>query len=325
MTAPSPPPPEAAAAFYSQTQAVTAAVLLALQNLWRQFDPGNINASFAAILEQLATAVAAGQVAAAQRADRYVPALLGELGMGDGQPAGSLRPQGFIGSSSGLTLAETLDTARLRALRTAAEGGDAAAAGLGLLQGIAQTQVEDAARLATSTGIAVRPWVTGWVRMIHPGACDRCILLAGRFYLWSEGFPRHDGCRCKHIPADEDVAGDLRTDADAYFRSLTQAEQDKAFGKARAQAIRDGADLSQVVNSRSGVTTAQVYGQRLRITASGTTRRGAFGQSMRDLAKRDGSRYRVSKTPRLTPESIYKIAEDRDDAIRLLRFYRYTL
>jgi hypothetical protein len=121
------------------------------------------------------------------------------------------------------------------------------------------------------------------------------------------------------------MSGDLRTDPEAYFRSLTDAEQDKAFGKARAQAIRDGADLGQVVNGKRGVQTAQVYGQRLKITPTGATKRGAFGQSMRDLAKRDGHRYRVSRTPRLTPESIYKIARDREDAIRLLRYYKYIL
>lgn len=302
---------------------VVAAVLLALQNVWRQFDPANINGSFAAMLEQLAATIAAGQVATARQAAEYVPALLGELDLDRGRPQGVIRPQAFVGSSSGLTLAETLDTARLRALHTASQGGDATDAGLRLVAAIAKTQVADAARLATSTEIAVRPWVTGYVRMVNPPACDRCILLAGRFYLWSDGFPRHDGCDCRHIPADEDVAGDYRTDPDAYFRSLTEVEQDKAFGKARAQAIRDGADISQVVNSRSGVSTAQVYGQKVRITASGTTLRGAFGRQMRDLAKRNGSRYRVSKTPRLTPESIYKLAKDREDAIRLLRFYAY--
>ncbi|MGY1773513.1 VG15 protein [Blastococcus sp. SYSU D00813] len=321
MTAPTPPEP--AAAFYAQGQTVLAAVLLALQNLWAQFDPANINASFAAMLQQLGSVLAAGQVAAARQASDYVPALLGELGLDDGRPQGVIRPPAFVGSSSGVTLAETLDTVRLRALHAAAEGQDPAEAGLRLLTGVARTQIADAARLATSTEIAVRPWVTGWVRMINPPACDRCILLAGRFYLWSDGFERHEGCDCRHIPADEDHADDLRTSPDAYFRSLTEDEQNRAFGKNRAQAIRDGADLSQVVNSRSGVRTAQVYGRPLRITSSGTSARGAFGRQQRDLAKRNGSRYRVSKTPRLTPESLYKIAKNRDDAIRLLRYYAY--
>lgn len=322
MTAPA-PPPEAAAAFYTQTQGIVAAVLLALQNLWRGFDPLNINASFAGMLEQLAAVIAVGQVGAAQRAATYVPAVLGELGMDGGRPLGAIRPQAFVGSSSGLTLAETLDTVRLRALKTASQEGDPREAGLKLLTGIAATQVADAGRLATSAGIAVRPWVAGWVRLVSPGACDRCILLAGKFYLWNEGFPRHDGCQCRHIPADEDTADDYRTDADAYFRQMPEAEQDRIFGKARAQAIRDGANMGQIVNSKVGVQTAQVYGQRLRITPTGATARGAFGRQMADLAKRNGQRYRVSRTPRLTPESIYKIAKDREDAIRLLRFYAY--
>lgn len=323
MTAPVQAPPEAAAAFYSQGQAVVAAVLLALQNLWRSFDPLRINASFASILEPMASTIAAGQVGAARQAAGYVPALLGELGMDRGEPQGAIRPAAFVGSSSGLTLAETLDTARLRALHAASQGEDATEAGLKLLTGIAKTQVADAARLATSTEMAIRPWVVGWVRMLEAPSCDDCIILAGRFYLWSDGFERHPSCDCRHIPADEDIAGDYRTDPEAYFRSLSEAEQNRRFGKARAQAIRDGADIAQVVNTRSRVAVAQVYGQKLRITASGTTSRGAFGRQMRDLAKRDGSRYRVSRTPRLTPESIYKLAKDREDAIRLLRFYAY--
>ena len=323
MTAPVQTPPEAAVAFYGQGQVVTGAVLLAIRNVWPQFDPANINASFGSILAQLVSFLAAGQVAVARQAQQYVPRVLGELDLDDGRPEGVSRPVAFIGSSSGLTLPETLDTVRLRALHAAAEGGDSAGSGLALLEGIARTQIADAARLATSTEIAVRPWVTGSVRLLNPPACDRCILLAGKFYLWSDGFPRHDNCDCRHIPASEDVAGDLRTDPDAYFRSLTEAEQDKAFGKARAQAIRDGADMGQVVNSRSGVSTAQVFGRDVRVTASGTTSRGAFGRAQRDLSKQRGERYRRSRTPRLTPESIYKLAKDREDAIRLLRFYAY--
>jgi hypothetical protein len=321
MTAPL--PPEASLAFYAQGQTVTAAVTLAVRNAWRQFDPTSIEASFAAILNQLVASIAAGQVAASRAASGYVPRLLDELGLDGGDPQGATRPAAFVGSSSGLSLPETLDSVRLRSLYAASAGGDASASGLTLLEGITQTQIADASRLATSAEIAVRPKITGWVRMIHPGACDRCIVLAGRFYRWSEGFQRHDRCKCKHIPAVEDVAGDLRTDADAYFRSLSEAEQNRAFGRARAQALRDGADMSQVVNSRKGVYTAQVFGRRIRATTSGTTSRGAYGRAQADLAKQSGQRYRRSRTPRLTPESIYKIAADRDDAIRLLKLYRY--
>lgn len=103
------------------------------------------------------------------------------------------------------------------------------------------------------------------------------------------------------IPAAEDRSDDLRTDPNAYFKSLSRAEQDKVFTKAGAQAIRDGADISQVVNIRrkGGLYTA---GGR-KYTRESTTKRGV-----------------VPKKQRLTPEQIYKdAAGDREAAITLLR------
>src|SRR5699024_3123647 len=94
------------------------------------------------------------------------------------------------------------------------------------------------------------PQVTGYVRMINPPSCDRCAILAGKRYLWNEGFLRHPNCDCIHIPASENVAGDFRTDPYEYFKSLSESEQDRIFGKANAEAIRDGADIFQVTNTR---------------------------------------------------------------------------
>src|SRR5690606_25790677 len=107
---------------------------------------------------------------------------------------------------------------------------------------------------------------------------SRCVILAGRFYRKNTGFQRHPGCDCRHIPASESVAGDLAVDPRAYFDSLTEAEQDKAFTKAGAEAIRAGADIGQVVNARRGMYTAQ--GQLL--TREGTTSRGRAFQALRD-------------------------------------------
>lgn len=85
---------------------------------------------------------------------------------------------------------------------------------------------------------------------------------------------------------------------------MSPAEQDKAFGKAGAQAIRDGADIGQVVNARRGMYSAG----GVDYTRESTTKRGvAEGQT------------------RLMPESIYRLASSRDEAIRLLRQYRYIL
>jgi hypothetical protein len=191
---------------------------------------------------------------------------------------------------------------------------------------------------------------------LHPGACGRCAVLAGRWYRYDAAFERHPHCLCGQIPAPEDLAGDALTDPKLYFDSISEAEQDRAFTKAGAQAIRDGADVSQVVNARRGaaglsapgrLTAAEkkllngggrlertdLYGRALFITREGTTKRGVYGgYSIREegaVASREMRGGKLitrsrARTPRLMPESIYEIAADREDAIRLLTRYGYV-
>lgn len=188
------------------------------------------------------------------------------------------------------------------------------------------TQIQDAARAASSVSIAARPRI-GYVRMMNPPSCSRCAVLAGKFYRFNAGFQRHPRCDCRHIPSNEDGAGDLTTRPDVYFDSLSKAEQDRIFTNAGAESIRQGADISQVVNVRSGMTTAQ-SGRQVRnqygdfSTTSGTTSRGVHGRSQA-REKLAGNRYTTSTRIRLMPESILEIAKDRADAQRLLRLYGY--
>ncbi len=211
------------------------------------------------------------------------------------------------------------------------------------LEGVVATMVIDAARAAESAAIAANPKAEGWVRMLNPPSCSRCAVLAGRFYLWNDGFLRHPRCDCRHIPASEAIAGDLTIDPDAYFRSLSADEQDRIFTKAGARAIRDGADIGQVVNARRGMYRATEFGKNnngvyvavartdsgLLYTTEGATTRG---RGFRALNERfvdpdgpvktrigGGTRYSRATTVRMMPESIYDIAENRADAIRLLR------
>ncbi|HEX5995681.1 MAG TPA: hypothetical protein VFY84_11115 [Jiangellales bacterium] len=120
---------------------------------------------------------------------------------------------------------------------------------------------------------------------------------------------------------------------------MTEAEQDKVFTKAGAQAIRDGADMGQVVNARRGMFTASIGSKRFLATREGTTVRGLFGgyeidpdtgrlrrRGEDELRRvRSGSRFiRAARVPRLMPEQIYREANgDRDEAIRLLRRFGY--
>jgi hypothetical protein len=171
------------------------------------------------------------------------------------------------------------------------------------------TALSDTGRHAESLAMGVRP-VTGYVRMLTPPSCSRCVLLAGARYGMREAFQRHPGCDCRHIPASEDIAGDIMTTPGDYFDSLATAEQDKAFTKAGAEAIRNGADMGQVVNARRGMRAAQIGGRKTLVTSSGTRRTGLYGSRLRNK-------------PRLMPESIARIATSKDDYLRLLRANAY--
>lgn len=159
-----------------------------------------------------------------------------------------------------------------------------------------------------------------YVRMITgPSTCGRCIILAGRIYRTAQAFERHPGCDCEHIPAAENVAGDLATSPGDYLDSLDDDELARTLGsRANAQAYRDGADVNQLVNAyrRKGAVHKAHGG--LRATTEGMTRRGWARQSMSAAGL-------GRNAPRLMPSSIYEMASDRDEAVRLLRVYGWIL
>ena len=293
---------DSAVEHYARQARITALGLIAAR---RARDQGD--------MDRLLAVVVGAQIAAVREAADAVPAMLEEQGV-DAEPVAQVVPAGLVGvASDGRALGSLLELAET------AEQFDR----------IVETQLQDVARNASSVAIAARPAVTGYVRMINPGACSRCVVQAGKWFRWNEGFQRHPQCGCRHVTARENTASDMTTDPAAYFDSLSEAEQDRAFTKAGAQAIRDGADRGRVVNARAGMTTAQVpfrgrgdrwsatgrlstqdvYGQRLATTTEATSARGVPGRA---------------GMVRLMPESIYRIATDRDDAIRLLTVHGYV-
>ncbi len=190
---------------------------------------------------------------------------------------------------------------------------------------IVTTQIADAARSGSRVGMAVRPRVKGYVRQVNAGACDRCAILAGVAYRSQDAFERHPRCSCTNIPVAEDNGDDYTTDPRAFFDSLDEAAQDATFTKAGASAIRDGADMAQVVNARSGMSSAQVS-LRGRYVAAGRKARDASGlytttagMSARGVA---GMALGPGKV-RLMPESIVQIATSTEDRLRLLKVHGY--
>lgn len=174
------------------------------------------------------------------------------------------------------------------------------AATLQALELMVFTQIADAGRVGAGLSIAARPHV-GWVRMVTPPCCARCAVLAGKYFKWNSGFDRHPLCDCSHVPTQENVAGDVRTDPKALFDAghvtgVTRAEQ---------KAINDGADINRVINARRSRYMDKA-GNKL--TRESTTRRGT-GIAIRH-----------------TPEQIYRTAgDDKPAAVQLLKKYGYLL
>ncbi len=326
---------------------------------WSRVDADAIVASWQAQLPEVATAVSGAQFAAAQTADTYLDGVLA----GQGIPLaaeGAVNARALAGvASDGRDLISLLYQPVIAAL-LGIQGGappmEALMVGMSTLDMIVRTQVADAGRVADGIALTGRRGAGGYMRMVVGRTCSRCIILAGRWYRWNAGFDRHPCCDCVGIPSAEAISGDLRLSPRAYFDSLSKAEQDTIFTKAGARAIRDGANMNQIVNARRGarglntaggrITAAEarmlregrtvgrlrrttVYGQELYITSEGVTTRGVAGRALG--ARRTGvrvpdSRYRSARAPRLMPESIYEIAgHDRAEAIRLLRRFGYIL
>lgn len=304
--------PDAALAHDQRINSITAGTLAAAQRQWRLIG-SDFDASWSVIGPRLLLLLAAAQAAAARGAEQYVAGVADELGLPN-DPAGRVQPGGFVGVASDGRRLDTLLYEPIIAAKTLVAAGNQPAAALNgalsLLDAIVSTQVADTDRAASSVATAARPGIGGYIRMVSTPCCSRCAVLAGKWYRWNQGFARHPRCHCRHIPASENVAGDLRTNPDA----LVRAGQVRGLSKADTRAIiEDGADVSQVINAHRGMSVEQVFGRATKITREGITRRGVAGKRLGDS----------SRGIRLRPESIYQLAKDREDAIRLLRHYGY--
>ncbi|MGH8881331.1 MAG: hypothetical protein ACRD0P_28950 [Stackebrandtia sp.] len=267
--------------------------------------------------------LSAAQLAAARRGDAYVAAALASQGA-TSPAAGVVAASALAGiASDGRPLVSLLLQPAIRAVAAIGHGApvrESMTAGRFALDMIVRTQLADAGRVAEGVAVTANEDVTGYVRLLVPPSCSRCIILAGRVYEWNAGFERHPKCNCRHIPANEDVAGDLRTDPKAYFNSLDPAEQARIFTNDGAQAIRDGADMNRVVNARRGMeTAARAAGGR----GGRLIRRNVFGRDLFTTTEAVTKRG-VNRQIRLMPESIYELAAgNRGEALRLLRAHGY--
>lgn len=308
-------------------------------------------------MPRLLLALAGAQRAASAGADSYVTDLLSEADSVS-RPAGLIVPDAFAATASdGRPMATLLAQPAIVAKVRIAQGGSvgqAMAAGQALAEMIGHTQVADAGRTADQVATVVRRHFTGYVRMLVGDSCSRCIVLTDTVYRWNAGFQRHPNCDCVHIPVQEATDEEMMLSARAVFDRMPEAEQDRVFTRAGAQAIRDGADIGQVVNARRGARGLTPAGARLTddeqrmlrggrdrgrlervnvnglmvfTTSEGRTVRGVAGRRLAERSgteKQRGARYSSARAARLMPESIYELADgNRDKAIRMLRTNGY--
>ena len=304
--------PSAAVEYGRDQRLEISGAVAALSRQWRRMG-ADFDAGYVRLAPVMTEIVRLAQARVVTSANRYIPNVLEDtrqlrwldaeatvnpfalVGVaGDGRPVESLLYGAVIQSKTAVGSGQTV----AQALKT---GGD----WLSMASG---TALSDTARAAESTSMGVRR-VTGYVRMLSPPSCARCIVLGGAFYKFNSGFQRHPRCDCRHIPAAESLSRDLTVNRTEYFNSTSAAEQDRTFGKAGAEAIRNGADMGQVVNARRGMSTAQ--DGRL-VTTTGTSRNSIAS------ARNTG---RVGA--RLMPETIAKTARNHEDYMRLMKINGY--
>lgn len=319
--------------------------------LWSGMDYDQLDQSWDSIGAAITSQVVAAQGAAARGSDSYTAKVSSAYEFD--QEASRLIPEALAGvDGKGRRIEGSLYgavTTTKEAVGVGLGRAEAFHAGAAYLATIVKTLVADAGRAADMTAATGKGY-TSYVRVVNPGACSRCAILAG-VSDYKTAFKRHPACRCTSAPVtDGKVASGLHSDVSEYFDSLPEVEQDRIFTKAGAQAIRDGADPQAVVSARrgaNGITTSRGVGRETRpnsgrrlaketigyrpdgspiqvyTTSEGTTRRGQFAKQQKRLGvadqRRAGSRYSSTNRVRLMPEEIYNVARTPAEARVLLR------
>jgi len=315
---------------------------------WNQVDYDDLNGSWAVLAPQIVQQATGAQVASARGSDSYTSQFAKQYDFD--ATSSRLVPEAFAGVDGAGRDVEGILFGAVTTTKEAVGAGLGRAqsleAGANYLATIMKTVIADMGRSADITSATGRSY-THYVRVVSPGACSRCAMLAG-ISSYGTAFKRHPACKCTTAPVVDGEAkapAGFHSSPDEYFDSLSDAEQDRVFTRAGAQSIRDGADIHKVVSARRGangigysssigggvkpgdprghfVKTTIGYrpnGSPVQVytTTEGTTVRGEFGrrQSQASLQRLQGSRYRSTSRVRLMPESINEIAGD-DLALR---------
>jgi len=308
---------------------------------WSQVDYDDLDGSWAALAPQIVGQTAGAQLASARGADSYTAQFAKSYDFD--ATSSQIIPEAFAGVDGAGRDVEGVLFGAVTTTKQAVGAGLGRAqsleAGATYLAAIMKTVISDLGRASDITAATGRSY-TRYVRVVSPGACSRCAILAG-ISSYERAFKRHPACKCTTAPVMDGEAAapkGFHSSPEEYFDSLSDAEQDRVFTKAGAQSIRDGAELQKVVSARrgaKGVGYSSAIGGKSRpgdprghfvkttigrrpdgspvqvyTTTEGTTVRGTFGRNQRQSAvtRLSGSRYTSTTRVRLMPESINEIA-----------------
>jgi len=280
--------------YYKQQQSIAAATVGSVRKLWAGMTD-DFDASWSVVAPRVLDVVQLGRTAAVTTSVGYTPRVLAETNQVAPQE-GDLIPARFVenapdGRPMESLLGQSVITAKV-AVRDGATASAALTQAESWLTGMLLTVLADDGRAVVGADIVQRPQITGYTRMLNGTSCSRCLILAGRWYRWNDGFLRHDRCDCKHVASTSEAlstADKLRADPYAAFHAMSKAEQEKAFGRIEARAINDGADIYRVVNLKNrGLATAK-------------------------------GRLRFGTPSKLTVDDIYRTAGTRTNALKMLK------
>lgn len=295
----------------------------AADKTWKGVDPRRVRDSWNRTNADFITLFAALQTRAASDAMDSSTLMLAEQ---DDyvRPDGIANPMAFgTGfAPSGIDLESYFSipvTRTLQAIKSGVGESNAMQIGRATLRQMSTQALEDTSVSAMGVSITQRAGV-GYVRVESPDCCPRCAILAGKYFRHSQNFLRHPKCHGTTIPCkgrDKAEKQGWITDPMDRFNRMSEAEQDRVFGHADAQAIRDGADIYQVVNAHRGMRPVG-RGNISMTTSEGTSR---YGWS-RMIRKYE---YGQKQRRRLTPEGIYSFNLPREQTIELLKREGYIL
>ncbi len=235
---------------YNQQRQTAEQALRESRALWRRVGD-DFDAGWDRVGGALTATVQDAMRRSAQDGAEYVPEVLAQTRQSSSGVILANSAAFAVANRDGAPVDTVLHTSVIRAKQAVGAGMSVAGALLEarrFLDVAVPSLIADANRGAVQATLTTTN-VTGYVRMLNPPSCKRCIPLAGKWFRWNKGFQRHPGCDCRHIPVSENAAGDFLTDPYEMFNGMSPEEQDRVFGKRDAQAIRDGGDIWQVTNA----------------------------------------------------------------------------